>query len=362
MSKNAEEIESEIESIRPWSDLDWGILNSIYSMLQRTNDHDDARLGFGSVCRNWHQIHADKPKVIIPNPQQPGTTRIGGYIFRVGAILNRNTIDRVWGAAMPMEIRKQLENSKIAYIWDSGWWLLQSAYSIIGCFNPLLHWPSSYIRLPRLCCYFSPPRDSNRPRPPPFAPIIAGFSAFPSSTSSDWTLLVVHTRSDNRSTFSTISCGQRRWKNYLHGCHVVGVSVGYREGKFYVLYETGDVLIFGIDGAGADRTMLVADRSSAVQSGANERMMVTLPAHPFSTKEMCCRVEILRVVGKSIAVSWMRVKGCGRLRLVRVETEERMLRRLRNSEGEGTVVLLARKEVRNYVIENEVLCTCGDLP
>ncbi|CAN1143933.1 hypothetical protein LINPERPRIM_LOCUS26764, partial [Linum perenne] len=219
-------------------------------------------------------------------------------------------------------------------------------------------WPSSYIRLPRLCCYIRHV-GSDRPLPPPPPPIMAGFSASPSSNCRDWTLLVVHSRCTDRNSFSTISCGQRRWKNYLHGRGgLVGVSVGYREGKFYVLYEMGNVLIFGIDGPGAVRTMLVADPFSAVQRpGADERRMVILPERPFSTKELCCRVEILRVVGKSIAVSWMRVEGCERLRLVRVdekrggttttETEEE-----RNSGGEGTVVLL-ENEYRNYVIEKE---------
>ncbi|CAN1143932.1 hypothetical protein LINPERPRIM_LOCUS26763 [Linum perenne] len=121
MSKNPEKIEFETESSRPWGDLCWDLLKPIYSKLQRSGcNDDDTRLVFGSVCRNWHQFHSANSI----NSQQPETTRIGDHTFRIGDILDQRKIDLVWGVTMPRKMKRNLYSRKIAYIWDSGWWLL----------------------------------------------------------------------------------------------------------------------------------------------------------------------------------------------------------------------------------------------
>ncbi|CAN1143931.1 hypothetical protein LINPERHAP2_LOCUS13840 [Linum perenne] len=81
----------------------------------------------------------------------------------------------------------------------------------------------------------------------------------------DWTLLVVH----SCRSFSTLRRGQWWWwRIYVHspdGEGRVGVRVGYSEGKFYILFKTGDVLIFGIVDSKAERRMLIADSFHTAQ-------------------------------------------------------------------------------------------------
>ncbi|CAN1805436.1 hypothetical protein LINPERHAP1_LOCUS24274 [Linum perenne] len=326
MSKKPEKIELDTE-IRPWGDLCWDLLSSICSKLQHSGcNNDDLRSGFGFVCRNWHQFHSTNSI----NPQQPGTTRIGNHTFIVGNMIDRETIDLIWGVTMPKKITQILLYSWIAYIWDSGWWLLSSScHRIIGCFNPLLDWPSSYIPLPALYRINYPGI--------PLPPITAAFSASPTSTSRDWTLLVVH----SVFSFSTVRRGQWWWRFYFHSGRVsrVGVRVGYREGMFYILFETGDVLIFGIDDHKERRMMLTVDQPFA---------------NPFSTARFGHN-KILRVVGESIVVSWERVGGDSkRLRLVRVEEREMAAEVKELEEGwrrSINIVVLSAREEANCVIK-----------
>ncbi|CAN1160747.1 Xyloglucan endotransglucosylase protein 1 [Linum perenne] len=304
---------AEISENRAWADLHPELLNLIYSGLP--SGHYGS-LGFKSVCRNWNQV------VIAASGGGDQQTRVGDELFLVGTKLENQTL-------LTTHKYFALKGFHIAYIWESGWWLLRHSDGAIDrCFNPLL--PANQIpciNLPML----KPEHDEPNP-----AKITAAFSRSPdSSDSSDWTLFVVH----GRRTFSVLRRGQWWWRSYNitrdeteH--RRTAVRIGYRGGKFYCLFDTGDVLIFGIE---KERRMLVAD--------------------PQISPAELDRTEGVVVVGESVVMRWRRSPGGGRLRLDNVEESETAaeaeaeMRELEDGRrSRGTTVVISAREDANVKI------------
>ncbi|CAL1370700.1 unnamed protein product [Linum trigynum] len=217
----------------PWADLHPELLNLIYEKLPPSPTTLSS--GFGSVCKPWPQFHA-----AVPLP-----TRHPSYCPR--KFLLYTTVDAIPDAM----IRHQLQDAYIAYSWPSnGWLMLRHSHNvqIFGCFNPLLSWPRNYIALPE---------GSNSPWP---RQMKAAFSSDPAGPE-DWTILVA---GEQGYGFSTFHRGDAAWKNYRRRYHwaikYAGyyVAIGFRDGEFFCLFGSGDVLIFGI-GEGGERRVLVAD-------------------------------------------------------------------------------------------------------
>ncbi|CAL1398144.1 unnamed protein product [Linum trigynum] len=226
------------EICSPWADLHPELLNLIYEKLPPSPTARSS--GFSSVCKPWRRFHA-----AVPLP-----TRHPSY--RPGQFLLCTTVDAIPDA----KIRHQLQDAYIAYSWpSSGWLMLRHSHNvqIFGCFNPLLSWPRNYIALHE---------DSNSPSP---QQIKAAFSSDPAGPE-DWTILVA---GEQGYGFSTFRRGDTAWKNYRRRYHwaimYAGdcVAIGFRDGEFFCLFGSGDVLVFGI-GEGGERRVLVADPLPAV--------------------------------------------------------------------------------------------------
>ncbi|CAL1377190.1 unnamed protein product [Linum trigynum] len=263
------------------------------------------RLQFRSVCKNWRQIshrHAGKSPASWA-PLKPAMS-----------------------AEIPGKIREELSCACIRYCWPgSGWLLLSiSGVGIMGLFNPFLHWPTSFVRLPAL------PHSVSQP------PSKAAFSAPP--TDPDWTIFIVR----DSCSFSTFRRGELRWSDYT--CRGKGNrrycdGIGYREGSFFCLFDTGDVLIFGV---GAGRRM-----------GA---MLVAVAAPPAMV--MLVRQNRLRVVaavagsdGEFLVMSWGRGGGGSGIRLLHVERKTR--EQLQDGRGWGSDILV--KEWASLIVEETSL-------
>ncbi|CAL1398145.1 unnamed protein product [Linum trigynum] len=237
-------------------------------------------------------------------------------------------------ASIPYRIRLKLEDESIVYKWpSSGWTLRQDSHSfqIVSCFNPLLPWPQNYIRLPDRSRMLT--RRNSRRR------IIAAFSRDPTAAAGDWTILVVGAWPWSLSTFRRGDCF---WKNYHHydgrssgedyRSETDCVGIGFWKGRFFCLFESGDVLIFG------------------TRDGYQRRMLA--PLRPLQPGRLCDNPQIVEVGGGTdwescVVVSWERVsdRHCGcdggggtgrRWRLAKVER--------RRKEETERMVQLADKE------------------
>ncbi|CAL1376265.1 unnamed protein product [Linum trigynum] len=250
------------EDRRPWEDLCPDLLDPIYDKLPAG---PAGRMEFGSVCRNWRQVYRRRPR------KSPAV-----WVPLAPAM----SLDFL-GSEIPSKTRKELSRAYVKYTWPgSGWLLLSSSdVGIVGIFNPLFRWPSCFVRLPALHCPVSQP------------PLKAAFSAPP--TDPDWTVFFVR----GYSSFSTFRRGELRWKTYTCGGGTgeerrVCEGIGYRAGSFFCLFDTGDVLVFGVEGE---------------RRGQMRSMLVAVAAPPV----MLARQSHLRVVaaesdGKFLVMSWGR--------------------------------------------------------
>ncbi|CAL1371165.1 unnamed protein product [Linum trigynum] len=309
-----------------WDELCPDLLNSIYGKLPPGHY---GRTDFGSVCRNWHRIHAAAGTPPLTAPLAGGRNHPIDVRSHIGDDIPGGRVRWLFCYARRLLSLPQLH---VVYTWSSGWWLLESNRLICACFNPLLPWPSCYHKLPNLGLR---PFDEI-----PEIPIKAAFSAPPSRNRS-WTILVVH----SRWSFSTFRRGRGGggwwWNSYTYcrkgeleaGARICE-GIGYREGRFFLLFNTGDVLVFGIDGG--------------------ERRMLVVGVPPLVAGELSRRKN-LRVVAaveeeeSSLVVSWGRGSGGGdgRLRLMTVERWKPAageVEDLELEEGSRGGVLMAREQ------------------
>ncbi|CAL1404886.1 unnamed protein product [Linum trigynum] len=302
---------------RRWDELCRDLLNSIYIKLLPPD-----RADFGCVCKSCHHIHASAVAA-APPPTTPVSGK-RGHPIDVGSHV---------GEDVPGGFRELLSSPylRVFYNWASGWWLVgyeSIPDSIFGCFNPLLPWPFCYFRLPILRL-----RPLNRD-PFPQPPIKAAFSAPP--TGPDWTVLIVN----SHRSFSTFRRGRLWWESYTY-CREgeegkrVCEGIGFRGGRFFLLFDTGDVLIFG---ACSKSRMLVAAGTP-------------LLAGELRLRENLC---VVAAAGdeESVAVSWERGgEGGGRsFRLVAVEKDVTpAMKELQLEEGSSRGGVLMATEQRGTI-------------
>ncbi|CAN0897073.1 hypothetical protein LINGRAHAP2_LOCUS18907 [Linum grandiflorum] len=199
-------------------------------------------------------------------------------------------------SGIPSDVRKLLHNSKIIYKFKEHGWLLvhyryrhQKIFGILSCFNPLLSWPSCFIRLPT----FDILLDSD-------IPIAAAFSASPTADSGgrDLRILIFH----GGYLFKVIRIRQAGPKQKTYwitgGSRRVPVAAEYTGVKFYVLFESGDILVWHTRGGGGRGRMLIA--SPPVHSTIREMNRV-------------CAVK------ESLMITWSRKSSSSLFRLVSVK-------------------------------------------
>ncbi|CAL1359105.1 unnamed protein product [Linum trigynum] len=305
---------------RAWEDLSPDLLNTIYAKLPTYIDGTE----FGSVCRNWRQIHC-AAALSTPLPLTVGrfnsissvskdsvirfSIKSLGLAIKAAGARRETWMDT--GRIPGFKEGRDLACHRKTIVGSAGsWWLLVQEEvkprpkrgDIEYCFNPLLRSPANLIALPPLstCSLLAADYDPSRVR--------AAFSALP--TAPDCTIVVVHPPR----RFSTLRRGQRVWRCYEFGG--IGVldciGIGYRDGKFLCLFQNGELLIF-----------------SAVEEG--ERRMLT-PASTLAPPPLLPanlhRVDNYLLVADSesgfLRVSWGRVdesKNIFRLLTVEKETE-----------------------------------------
>ncbi|CAN0897068.1 hypothetical protein LINGRAHAP2_LOCUS18905 [Linum grandiflorum] len=201
---------------------------------------------------------------------------------------------------IPAGVRTQLAKSTIVCKFkDQGWLLLHhyghsfyddnhrlilTSYSDSGsscCFNPNLPWPACFVRLPALGI-----------QQPDF-PVAAAFSASLNDSARDLKMLVFH----SGDTFSAIRIcpGREEQEKYFisDGTRRVPLAATYMEttegGKFFVLFESGDILVWATEKVGGFRTILVAKSPQPSLSVANYR----------NTDQL-----LFRAVGESLVMIW----------------------------------------------------------
>ncbi|CAN0897067.1 hypothetical protein LINGRAHAP2_LOCUS18904 [Linum grandiflorum] len=216
------------------------------------------------------------------------------YRFELGEELGRKRREIPFG--IPADIRKLLNDSVIVYRFkEKGWLLVKGLLARhLSCFNPLLPWPSCYIPLPMLYIEGSPN-----------LPIAAAFSADPTTDSGDGDLriLVFYTRR----FFSVIRIRRAgpeedpspedhekymifRWSPRAP------VAAEYTGRKFFVLFESGDILVWD------------------TQEGGLRRMLIANPPINFSIRER----NQVRAVGEFLVITWNK-RLASSFRLVSVE-------------------------------------------
>ncbi|CAI0456740.1 unnamed protein product [Linum tenue] len=143
------------------------------------------------------------------------------------------------------QIPYELAGKDITILGMAGVWLfIKVRNAFLGWYNPLLRSPANYISLPNPSWRFSTYDVHYRP-----ATVLKfAFSALP--TAQDSTILVVYDdcylcmfRRENNGEFEQktydFSLGGKKEQTCL--------SVGYKDGRFFCLFEMGDMLIFSID-------------------------------------------------------------------------------------------------------------------
>ncbi|CAL1358280.1 unnamed protein product [Linum trigynum] len=140
------------------------------------------------------------------------------------------------------QIPERLVGVNVQILGRAGAWLLLKERGIfLGCYNPLLRSPANYIALPEPSFHFSHFRRNWTP-----VTVKVAFSALP--TARDSMILMVY----GDRYFSVLHCGDDwMWKTYnfslarKKGQTCLGVCYG--KGRFFCLFEMGDMVIFSTD-------------------------------------------------------------------------------------------------------------------
>ncbi|CAL1391562.1 unnamed protein product [Linum trigynum] len=221
---------------RPWADVCPDLLNSIYNRL---SSHVDGT-HFSGVCNNWHRVHSH---IALYNPRP--------FFIKNGQFSSSDVFQVREGNQLVLQRRREsqipycLANVDIRILGMAGAWLLVKVRDVgLGWYNPLLRSPANYIGLPIPSWHFS---TYDYPYGPDTVLKFA-FSALP--TAQDSTILVVYGdrylcmfRRENNGKFEQktydFSLGGKKGQTCL--------GVGYKDGRFFCLFEMGDMLIFSID-------------------------------------------------------------------------------------------------------------------
>ncbi|CAL1391552.1 unnamed protein product [Linum trigynum] len=221
------------EDQHPWADICPNLLNSIYRRLPSYIDGTQ----FGCVCKKWHQIHSE---VVLSNPLHVDINRTKFSDFDV---IEVREDDKLF--VLPhreTQIPERLVGVNVQILGRAGAWLLLKERNIfLGCYNPLLQSPANYIALPKLSLQFSHYRRNWTP-----VTVKVAFSALP--TTRDSMILMVY----GDRYFSVLRCGDDwMWKTYNFSLArkkgQTCLGVGYGKGRFFCLFEMGDMMIFSID-------------------------------------------------------------------------------------------------------------------
>ncbi|CAN0897064.1 hypothetical protein LINGRAHAP2_LOCUS18901 [Linum grandiflorum] len=228
----------------------------------------------GDHRRTWADLPPDISKFII-SKLISGDESLHRR-FKVGDQLGYPRRD-LNDAGIPPDVRTQVSNSTIVCKFsDHKGWLLLHLFDLSRsrscCFNPLLPWPSCFITLPTL--YILAPER----------PIAAAFSASPNRSGGDLRMLVFHSGYMFRALRIRMPPGEEEEEEYVISDRTVRVPVAaeYRGGKFFVLFESGDILVWDTEeGLG---TMLIANPpvNLAIRRDMNQ----------------------VRAVGKSLVMIW----------------------------------------------------------
>ncbi|CAL1407988.1 unnamed protein product [Linum trigynum] len=219
------------EDQRSWADICPDFLESIYSRL---TSHVDGT-HFGGVCKNWHQVHS---QVAISNPLP---------VVIIPAKFSSSDVIEVREGRMFLQRRREsqipeeLAGADITILGRVGAWFLIRVHGGLRFYNPLLQKPKSCIYLPGEKSF----RFSNFRRDPTPLPISFAFSGMP--TARNMMILVVY----GDRFFNAFSPKNQKFETYdfsLGGKKgQLCLGVGYKNGRFFCLFEMGDMLIFSVD-------------------------------------------------------------------------------------------------------------------
>ncbi|CAI0456737.1 unnamed protein product, partial [Linum tenue] len=221
---------------RPWADICPYLLDSIYNRL---SSHIDGT-HFGDVCKNWHQVHSH---IALSNPRP--------VLISHAKLSSSDVIQVREGKRLVLKRRREsqipyeLTGKDITILGMAGaWYFIKVCDASLGWYNPLLRSPANYIRLPNPSRCFSTYDDHYKPD----TVLKFAFSALP--TAQDSTIFVVYGdrylcmfRRGNYDGFVQktydFSLGGKKGQTCL--------GVGYKDGRFFCLFEMSDMLIFSID-------------------------------------------------------------------------------------------------------------------
>ncbi|CAI0456752.1 unnamed protein product [Linum tenue] len=224
------------EDQRPWADICPYLLDSIYNRL---SSHVDGT-HFGSVCKNWHQVHSH---IALSNPRP--------VLISHAKLSSSDVIQVREGKRLVLQRRREsqipyeLAGEDIAILGMAGaWFFIKVRDAFLGWYNPLLRSPANYFSLPNPSWRFSTYDDHYRPD----TVLKFAFSALP--TALDSAILVVYGdsylcmfRRENNAEFE-----QKTYDFSLSGKKgQTCLGVGYKDNRFFCLFEMGDMLIFSID-------------------------------------------------------------------------------------------------------------------
>ncbi|CAN0897076.1 hypothetical protein LINGRAHAP2_LOCUS18908 [Linum grandiflorum] len=260
--------------------------------------------------------------------------------FKVGDELGRPK--REIQSSIPKEIRERLSESTIIYKFrQNGWMILRpkDAFGRLSCFNPSLPWPSCLIPLPKFFIVL----------PPAYA-IAAAFSADPTTHSGDGDLRIFIFHTGNRLSVIRIRrAGPEQDLSpaedfVIFGSRRVPVAAEYTGGKFFVLFENGDILVWDI------------------HDGGLRRMLVANPPVNFSIREM----NRVRAVGESLVMTWSE-RSASSFRLVSVDEIQIADNHLEGDDGdrieeleEGiqTTTYFVRDDANVRILEDTLTLSC----
>ncbi|CAN0897075.1 hypothetical protein LINGRAHAP2_LOCUS18908 [Linum grandiflorum] len=261
--------------------------------------------------------------------------------FKIGDELGRPK--REIQSSIPEEIRKRLSKSTIVYKFrENGWLLLyyldmKDLSGRLSCFNPSLPWPSCFIPLPKLYIVL-PVGGRSSTLPPDFA-VAAAFSADPTTDSGhgDLRILVFHSRC-RLSVIRIRRAGPEgdllpaEHEKYMVFGSIRGVPVAaeYTGGKFFVLFETGDILVWEI------------------QEGGLRRMMKANPPINFSIRKM----NRVRAVGESLVMTWSE-RSASSFRLVSVDEIQIADNQLEGDDGDRIEKLKEGVQTTTYFVRED---------
>ncbi|CAL1391554.1 unnamed protein product [Linum trigynum] len=276
----------------PWADICPDLLNSIY---RRLPSHIDGTQ-FSCVCKNWHQIHSE---VVLSNPLHVDINRTK---FSNSDVVEVREDDKLFvKPCRKTQIPERLVGVSIKILGRAGaWFLIKERGIFLGCYNPLLRRPANYIALPDPSLHFSHYRRNRTP-----VTVKVAFSALP--TARDSMILMVY----GDLYLSVLRCGDDwMWKTYNFSLArkkgQTCLGVGYGKGRFFCLFEMGDMVIFSTD-KNETRMLLVATKPLLLEHLEQwDSLRVVAVVTKKATSESDQNHELGKIVEVMIVTHWER--------------------------------------------------------